>query len=429
MRSQATTGGLAGRRLLASLLVIPVLLATVIPQTPAHAVTLDTPPDSCFQIDGLGFTTPGTITKYYATEGNVVGAPACPKAISIPTVIQGKSITTIGSYAFYFLGMTAVAIPDGVTSIQAGGFIGNDITDVTLPSTLTSIGMFAFAGNQLATISLPGGLQSIDMMAFAENKLTDVTLPASVQTLGQWVFFGQNPWGGGIENDGDPTHYLFSSDPAVVQHVYDSVWYVKVYTADPSNPHGFTSDAMSENDYGMGDGNNNGTGRDSLGGMVINPITVTFRYSDENGNTVRPDDVAVGKRTSDGAFLTDYSVKASGILAPVGGNPQQVAEMQAGFAQYYRYGQNAFVAPTLAGYTLVGTHAGGGSNTWSVTYTYRANPVTTSPSTDPVTPPTPTPTPSGGLADTGSPVAPALMIGVAMLVIGSGVVLLQRRRH
>lgn len=130
----------------------------------AHAETLVTPPDTCF-----AFTAgTGTITDYYDKESNNTTNPACPRALSIPSTIGGVTVKTIGNGAFESKQLTAVTIPNSVTSIASRAFSVNSLTSITIPDSVTSIGNHAFS----------------------LNSLTDVTIPASVQTLSPTAFYG-----------------------------------------------------------------------------------------------------------------------------------------------------------------------------------------------------------------------------------------------
>ena len=201
--------------------------------------------------------------------------------------------------------------------------------------------------NQLTTITVPSSITAIKDDAFAFNRLTAVTLPASVTTLSPTAFYGQNPAGGNA--------YAWYSNPSVVQAVYDSMWYTNVHTEDPANPHGFTDSAVSE-DYSNGgyDKNNNGTTRDSLGGSIINPAKVTIRYIDSNNRQLQAEEQLTSAEIGNIAALSDYSVKASALLAPLDSNnpkPTEVTNMQAGIAQYYHLDQVVTITPpAIAGY-------------------------------------------------------------------------------
>jgi hypothetical protein len=60
-----------------------------------------------------------TITRYNGTGGNVV----------IPERINNKPVTAIGEEAFWEKQLTAVTIPNTVTSIGFGAFYGNQLAD------------------------------------------------------------------------------------------------------------------------------------------------------------------------------------------------------------------------------------------------------------------------------------------------------------
>ncbi len=211
----------------------------------AQADALITPPDTCFALD----SSTGTITDYYNNESNNTTNPTCSRALSIPSTIGGVEVKTIGNFSFS----------------------SKQITAITIPNSATSIGDYAFAYDKLASVTVPNSVTSIGDEAFSLNSLTDVTIPTSVQTLSPMAFSGQNPVGGD-----------FSAA------TYDSIWYTRLHIAGSVNPYGLSDGAYSENAYyGGNDNNNNGTLRDSLGGAIINPATVTVRYVDTNGNELK----------------------------------------------------------------------------------------------------------------------------------------------
>ena len=94
--------------------------------------------------------------------------------IELPSVIDGKSVTSIGGRAFnaYDIeackNLTSIIIPDNVTSIGYDAFSGcTGLTSVIIPDSVTSIGGLAFYGC---------------------TSLTDVTIPASVTSIGGGAF-------------------------------------------------------------------------------------------------------------------------------------------------------------------------------------------------------------------------------------------------
>ncbi len=100
-----------------------------------------------------------TITHYYGSGG----------AVTIPTNINGLTVTGIGEEAF---------------------FEDENITNLTIPAAVTSIGGGAFEDcTSLATLNIPNNVTSIGPDAFAAClSLRSVTIPSNVVTLGGAAF-------------------------------------------------------------------------------------------------------------------------------------------------------------------------------------------------------------------------------------------------
>ena len=190
--------------------------------------------------------TDGTIT-ITDCKGSASGA------ITIPSEIDGKSVTSIGYEAFYkCTGLTSITIPNSVTSIEDCAFqYCTGLTSITIPNSVTSIGDWAFnyctgltsinvaSGNNyysdnngvlfnkkktelirypegksqtsytipdsvtsiedcafdgcsgLTSITIPNSVTSIGDDAFAGcSGLTSITIPNSVTSIGHWAFDG-----------------------------------------------------------------------------------------------------------------------------------------------------------------------------------------------------------------------------------------------
>lgn len=169
-------------------------------------------------------STSDTDVAYAVTGGNIyfdksTGTVAdCDETVTeavIPSVIDGVSATSIGSYAFYgctsltsatipngvinigyeaFAGcgnLTDVIIPDSVTSIENGAFMGcASLINMAIPNSVTSIGSNAFYGcSGLTSVAIPESITSIEYCAFSGCKgLTNITIPSNVSTIEQWGF-------------------------------------------------------------------------------------------------------------------------------------------------------------------------------------------------------------------------------------------------
>ena len=115
-------------------------------------------------------------------------SPAFQHFVNLADIPTGKSLTSIGDYSFYSLGLTNVTIPDSVTSIGWAAFASNQLTSVAIPDSITTIENMAFAFNQLTSVTIPNSVTSIGYMAFSNNQLTSVTIPNSVTTIEEEAF-------------------------------------------------------------------------------------------------------------------------------------------------------------------------------------------------------------------------------------------------
>ena len=89
--------------------------------------------------------------------------------LALPADYNGKSVTSIGIYAFdYCTGLTSVEIPGCVTSIGRAAFRDcTGLTSITIPNSVTSIGEWAFHNcTGLTSVEIPGSVTSIGDYAF-----------------------------------------------------------------------------------------------------------------------------------------------------------------------------------------------------------------------------------------------------------------------
>ena len=82
----------------------------------------------------------GDTAEIYNGSYSAAISPSPTGAVTIPSTLGGKPVTSIGSYAFHGCsGLTSVTIPDSVTSIASSAFSGcSGLTNVTLPGRLLS---------------------------------------------------------------------------------------------------------------------------------------------------------------------------------------------------------------------------------------------------------------------------------------------------
>jgi hypothetical protein len=111
----------------------------------------------------------------------------------------GNSVTSIGSYAFYFCSSFTgnLVIPNSVTSIGSyafygcSGFTGN----LVIPNSVTSIGNQAFqsCAGFTGNLVIPNSVTTIDSQAFQLcSGLTDAYLNQPIGSIGSFAFNGTN---------------------------------------------------------------------------------------------------------------------------------------------------------------------------------------------------------------------------------------------
>ena len=101
------------------------------------------------------------ITKYNGVE----------QKIEIPSLINGITVTTIGSYAFgWCTSLRSVTIPNSVTTIESYAFSNcENLSFITIPNSVTTIGENAFSYcKNLSFITIPNSVTTIGSYAFSD---------------------------------------------------------------------------------------------------------------------------------------------------------------------------------------------------------------------------------------------------------------------
>ncbi len=134
----------------------------------------------------------GDTAEIYNSYYNAAISPKPNGAVTIPSTLGGKPVTSIGSSAFRSCSsLTSVTIPDSVTSIGNGAFSGcSSLTSVTIGNGVTSIGSSAFRNcSSLTSVTIPDSVTSIGDCTFSGcSGLTSVTIPDSVTSIGAYAF-------------------------------------------------------------------------------------------------------------------------------------------------------------------------------------------------------------------------------------------------
>ena len=142
-------------------------------------------------------TIPSTVTRLggkTTLTGSTIGGYTfayCYDLASV-TFAEGSQLSSIESYAFYHCeALTALEIPDGVTSFGSYVFGYCGITSLTMPAALTSIGASAFAYSSVQSVVIPASVTSIGASAFAYcRSLASVTFEegCTVSSIGNYAF-------------------------------------------------------------------------------------------------------------------------------------------------------------------------------------------------------------------------------------------------
>ena len=126
-------------------------------------------------------------------EATITGYSGYGSVVSIPSVLGGYPVTSIGDSVFWGrTSLTSVTIPDSVTSIGKSAFNScTGLLSVTIGNSVTSIGYQAFMYcYSLTSVTIGNSVTSIGQSAFERcTSLTSVTIPDSVTSIGNYAFY------------------------------------------------------------------------------------------------------------------------------------------------------------------------------------------------------------------------------------------------
>ena len=144
--------------------------------------------------DKYTFTNDLDTFGYFVQNGNatIISCETSNEAITVPSSIEGYSVTTIGYSAFANnTQIKSIILPTTVTKVDAYAFYNcTNLENITLGTSLAEIGDYAFYNTALTKITAPSSLRTIGSYAFANcSTLAKFTMRSGVESLGDGVFY------------------------------------------------------------------------------------------------------------------------------------------------------------------------------------------------------------------------------------------------
>ncbi len=209
----------------------------------------------------------------YSLVDVVASAKSTLRYLTVPSVINGKPVTSIGAYAFYkctalvrlsfeansniktigewaFYDLATLrtlvgSFPASIEEIKLGAFCKTRFTTVQFEdgSALKTIGDRAFSGClRITTVVLPEGLKTIGQYSFDScTALNSISIPNSIESIGEWSFYACDALANAdnvvqVQKDGDV--YKKVSGDSLVDYSNEAVVYENTYyVGNSSNPY------------------------------------------------------------------------------------------------------------------------------------------------------------------------------------------------
>lgn len=227
------------------------------------------------------------------------------KKIDIPQSINNQEITSIGKEAFKDVGLDEVTIPSSVTSVGDSAFYGNELNDLNL-SNVKSIGSHAFQKNTLDSVDFNSSVDSLGDYAFANNNLTNVDISkTNISQLSPYSFYDNKikffTYGSTLSTFKDSA--LADNELENID-IKDSISSIENSTFKanklskvnlPNSINSFGKEVFADNGNLVrvftSNPNINSEVITDKSGHVVNPLTVIYKFLDENGKSIQADKI------------------------------------------------------------------------------------------------------------------------------------------
>lgn len=118
-----------------------------------------------------------------------IGGSAFESCENLKSVTLPDTLKKIEDGAFFYVGITKIDIPKGLTELPEGAFSCSMLESVTIPGNIKTIGKYAFSAcNNLQELIISDGVENIEESAFRECGLKTVKFPESVKNIGKDAF-------------------------------------------------------------------------------------------------------------------------------------------------------------------------------------------------------------------------------------------------